>query len=308
MTGPTHSRRTVMRRMAGTVGGGSLVSIAGCLGILGSDRARYFSVSEISIEDFDYEKTKAAGEAAGYTVDGPYYGTLKDPSGIHPDGIAELDTRFGSDYRVKHVVFHYSSITSLRGGFDEGSATELYLRDERAWAGPDPFLPEYLPDEDWLTERLMLLFDIGADRAGEYIDQFQDTITSEETDLPTIEVSEAVTFNTVYQYLGQESTTIEGTHSGGDGWHIVSYARDDAHLEEVGYQLQSTKVTHKRGKDTYIVQFDPLGAVGLEITLSPGESIPEDERRSVFREMFEGLGFPRELIAEVEFEYVGSMW
>lgn len=304
----TPSRRIFLERLSGTVGTASLASVAGCFGMIGSDRARYFSVSEISVEEFDYETTKTAGNAVGYTVDGPYYGTLKEPSGIHPDGIEELDRRFGSDYRVEHVVFHHSSITSLRAWFDEGSPTELTIRDERAWTGPDPFLPEYLPDENWLTEIVMLLFDIGLDQAREYIDQFRDTITNEETDLPTIEVSEKVTFDAAHQYLLQESTAAEGSHSGGGGWHIVTYTRDHDLLAEVGFQLQSTKIIHNRGKGTYIVQFDPLGAVGLEITLPAGESIPEEERQTVFREMFYRLGFPPELVDDVEFEYVGSMW
>lgn len=135
-----------------------------------------------------------------------------------------------------------------------------------------------------------------------------DAITTERTDLPAIDISEPVTFAAVYQHLLRESTTTEGTHSQGKGWHIVTYFRDETPFAEVGYRLQSTKVTHKPGKGTYVVQFDPLGAISLEITLAAGESIPEDERRSVFREMFSSLGFPPELVDDVEFDYVGSMW
>ncbi|MFA9518694.1 hypothetical protein ACERIT_16065 [Halopenitus sp. H-Gu1] len=295
--------------MSITAAAASGISVAGCLGIIGSDHARYFSVSAISVDHFDYDATKTAAETAGYTIDGPYYGTLKETSvGFHPDGIDDLDERFGPDYRVDHVVFHYSLTTRVSAGFREDSDTELYLRDERAWASPDPFLPEYLPEEDWLIERLTLLFDMGSERAREYIAQLMDAITAEQTDLPSIDISEPVTFAAVYQYVVQESTAVKRTHSHGEGWHIVTYARDGTPFAEIGYRLQSTKVTHKSGTGTYIVQFDPLGAIGLEITLPAGESIPEDERRSVFREMFSSLGLPPELVDDVEFDYVGSMW
>lgn len=164
------SRREFLKRVSVTAAAASGISIAGCLGIISSDRARYFSASTISVDDFDYDATKATAETAGYTVDGPYYGTLKETSvGFHPDGIDELDAQFGTDYRVDHVVFHYSSTTRVTAGFREDSDTELHLRDERAWMGPDPFLPEYLPDEDWLIERLTLLFDIESERAREYV-------------------------------------------------------------------------------------------------------------------------------------------
>lgn len=295
--------------MSVTAAAGGGVSVAGCLGIAGSDRARYFSVSAISVENFDYDATKAAAGTAGYTVDGPYYGTLKETSvGFHPDGIDDLDERFGADYRVDHVVFHYSSTTRIHAGFREDSDTELYLRDERAWAGPDPFLPEYLPDEDWLIGRLTLLFDIGTERAREYIARLVDVITAERTDLPAIDISDPVTFDAVYQHLVRESTDVEETRSRGKGWHTVIYARDETPFAEVGYRLQSTKVTHEPGKGAYVVQFDPLGTISLEITLPAGESIPEDERRSVFREMFSSLRLPPELVDDVEFDYVGSMW
>lgn len=70
---------------------------------------------------------------------------------IHPDGIDELDARYRSDYRVEHVSVHHPRTTRVVVGFSADSAFELHVRDERAWVGPDPVLPEYLPDEDRLV-------------------------------------------------------------------------------------------------------------------------------------------------------------
>lgn len=307
--GPNSSRREYLRRLAvSAVAVGSL-SLGGCLGILGGDRARYYGESTISVENFDYDGTKAAAKAAGYRVDGPYYGTLKKTSvGFHPEGIDDLDEQFGADYRVDHVVFTYSPSTSLYAGFRQDADTDLSLRDERAWTSPDPFYPEYLPDEDWLIEQLTLLFDIGEQRATEYIARLSEVITAEQTDLPGIDVSAPVTFDAVYRRFEQESTTIEETVSDGAGWHIVSYIRDGTPFGAVGYRLQSTKVTHNPGTGTYLVQFDPIGTINLEITLAAGKEIPADERRTVFREMFSSLGIPPDLVDDVGFEYVGSMW
>lgn len=303
------TRRRLLRQVTAAVGLGVGTSVAGCLGIITSDRARYYSVSEISVEEFDYGATISAAEAAGYGVDGPYYGTLKEPaSGFHPEGIAPLDEQLGTDYLVDHLVFHYSAATRLRASFDRDDATEIGLWDDRAWSSPDPFLPEYLPEEGWLIDRLTLLFDIGPESAQEYVAQLTDVITDEETDIPSINVSETVTFDGAYDDLLRESTATEAVHSGGEGWHLVTYLREDTPIAEVGYRLQSTKATRERGTATYTVQFDRLGAVALEVALPPGETIPVEQRRSVFREMFDALGFPPALVDDVEFDYVGSMW
>lgn len=302
------SRRSLMRSGLGFAGIVSGISVAGCLGLPGSDHARYYNVSDISVEDFDYDATKQAAEAADYTVDGPYYGTLKEPTGIHPDGLSDLDARFGDDYRVDHVVRHYTPSTRVVAGFRPDGPTELYLRDERAWTSADPFRPEYMPPANWLREWLTLLFAIDTTRADEYVQELVDVITAEETDLPSIEVAEEVTFDAVYQFLTREHTSTTATHSQGAGWHVVTYTRDDTQLADVAYRLQSTKVSQERGQATYVVQFDPLGGVGLEITLPAGETIPESERRDVFREQFSAIGIPPDLVNDVEFEYVASMW
>lgn len=121
MTAPTHSRRTVLRRMASAVGAVSITSVTVCLGMFTSDRARYISVSEISIEGSDYEETKAAGEAAGYTVDGPYHGTLKEPSGIY----------FLSDFRFKFIYGQPSFLLQCyKRASTHGSIHQLECRAE----------------------------------------------------------------------------------------------------------------------------------------------------------------------------------
>lgn len=61
----------------------------------------------------------------------------------------------------------------------------------------------------------MVLFGIGADRIQECTDRFRDTIVGEETDLPTIDVSETVTLDAVYRFLRRERTTAGGIRSGG---------------------------------------------------------------------------------------------
>lgn len=111
------SRREFLRQVPITAAAASGIAVAGCLGIIGSDRARYFSVSTISVDNFDYEATKAAAENTGYKVDGPYSGTLKETAvGFYPDGIDDLDERFGADYRIAHAAFHYSPTTRVHAG------------------------------------------------------------------------------------------------------------------------------------------------------------------------------------------------
>lgn len=41
---------------------------------------------------------------------------------------------------------------------------------------------------------------------------------------------------------------------------------------------------------------------------SAGQKIPEDEYRSIFKEIFENLGLPPEKVDDMEFEYIPSVW
>jgi len=65
-------------------------------------------------------------------------------------------------------------------------------------------------------------------------------------------------------------------------------------------------------ENRYIVELDASGKVRLEIVMPPGssgETIPEDEYRAVFREMFEEMGLSPEAVGSFEFFASSSrMW
>ena len=53
------------------------------------------------------------------------------------------------------------------------------------------------------------------------------------------------------------------------------------------------------------------GFIRADITMpigSAGKEIPEEEYRTVFREMFENLGLPAEKLDEMELDYTPSIW
>ena len=72
-------------------------------------------------------------------------------------------------------------------------------------------------------------------------------------------------------------------------------------------------VTYDKGNryigNRYIVELDSSGKVRLEIIMhvgSSGESIPEEEYRAFFREMFEEMGLSPEAVDSFEFFHSSS--
>ncbi len=71
-------------------------------------------------------------------------------------------------------------------------------------------------------------------------------------------------------------------------------------------------VTYDKGnryRNRYIVELDSSGKVRLEIIMhvgSSGESIPEEEYRAFFREMFEEMGLSPEAVDSFEFFHSSS--
>lgn len=295
--------------------GGILVAVAVAYALFGfilasSDVAAYTSDSTV-VADLDFDAALANAEAAGYEVERP------DSSGFHPEGIDALDRELGSDYEAFRVVFYYGpgfgaepndGATAGRMEAvlytDEGKAeVEFFREDPRG-----PFSAADLPPDDWMTERLVLLFEVDDARAREYVADVQASVEDDERLVPGVTVTEPVDFHAVYDEFAGRADEVTTTESDGQGWHERRYHADGERFGGLDLVLARAEITHEDGGHTYVVNLDRGGGVALTVLADGGEEIPETEYRAVFHEMFDEMGLPPQAVERLTFEYDPSVW
>ena len=302
------SRRGFLRGVgAGTVVATS-AALAGCRGLPfgpGANAAYYHAYGPAL--DVDYDAVMDAALAAGYTVDEPFYVGTKDPdSGFHPAGIPELDELLGPEYRVFAVTFFYTQPIFLEIWFAAGDEPATVSVFDDSTVGTD-FDVTSLPPEDWLVSRLTLAFEMGDERASEYVATLKDEI-DDGTDTPSVEVTDAPAFSRTYASLTDDATDSSGSETHGAGWYKVTFSREGERFATVDFVVQSMKILHRRDDQTYTVKLDRLGGFNLRIELPAQEEIPEDEYRDVFKQMFSDVGLPPAVIDDLTFEYTPTVW
>lgn len=244
-----------------------------------------------------------AARDAGYTVEEPYYVGSTEPRGIHPSEFADFDDRFGPEYRVFGVTFYPSTGVYVEFLFTPRIPT-VTLGDER---GVDEFPLSSFPAEAWLRERLSLVFDVSASGVGEYVEDLRSQ-AAEGTSNPTVGVDAPITFQRIYEAIESERNSASGSDTGGDGWYKETSSVDGRRFAVVDVVVQSMEVRHEDGRRTYTLKLDRFGGLYLTVRLPVGKEIPEEEYRSTFRQLFEDVGLPADVVDELSFEYSGSVW
>lgn len=281
----------------------SLGSVAGCIGPW-NDSAHYWSDPGQTTEaDADYETVRANAEAAGYTVEAPYYVNSKTPGGIHPTGIAELDTRFGPDYRIFGFSFYHTPDVSLNISLTGGLTVGLH--DERILM--EDFLIDAVPPENWIVDRLRRSFDISESDARVFAADLREQVVAG-IEIPQIDLTATVTFPSVYDYIRDNRDAVSGSQTSGGGWYNEISYRNESRFADVAFVVQSLEVIHHDGNREYRLKLDRLGGYTLEITLPAGDEIPEAEYRETYRQLFADVGLDPDHVSERTFEYTGSIW
>lgn len=299
-TQSSSSRRRFLERTGAVVGAFATTSVAGC-SMLGADHASYWSDS--AQVDADYDSVLATARDAGYTVVEPYYVGDTRARGIHPEGFGSFDERFGPDYRVFGFTFYPESTVFVEFWLTDDVPT-VTLGDER---GTDEFDIASIPPESWLIERLTLAFDVDEDDAREYAADLRGQ-AAEGTSNPKVGIDAPVTFDRVYEAIETERTDVTASATGGDGWYREISNRDGQRFVTVDFVVQSMEIRREDGDRTYVLKLDRLGGFYLQVTLPVGEEIAEDEYRSVFRQLFEDVGLPPDVVDDLSFEYSSSVW
>ena len=277
------------------------------------DSSWYYS-EEVDIGSFDYSSVLTKAEIAGYEVEGswPWPGNF---SGFDPGDVPEVQDRFGSDMLVQNIRLNYKESSELmvfacENGTEEGTVTCIAVSN---FSHSDPESPLELsefPDDSWTLEKFGLLFGLDEKASEKYLEALKKAAQNQTWDAE-IQVKESPDFPAVYAYLTESSD--DSSYKSGLGFY--GCLRIGSDTKEVflknGNQVGSVRyfvpearvVTYDKG-NRYIVELDASGKVRLEIIMhvgSSGETIPEEEYRAFFREMFGELGLSPEAVDSFEF-------
>jgi hypothetical protein len=276
------------------------------------DSSGYYS-EEVDIGSLDYSSVLTKAEKAGYEVEGswPWPGNF---SGFEPGDVPKLRESFGSDVLVQDIRLNYN----------ENSELTVFLCENKPEASPgtcvsvsnfshsDPESPLKLsefPDDSWMIDKFELLFGPDENASEKYLEALKKAAENQTWDAE-IQVNESPDFPAVYAYLMEKSeNSTYGSSMGiytdptrGSGMEEV-FLKNGNRLGSVRCFVPEAEVVNYDKENKYIVELDASGKVRLEIIMPPGsrETIPEEEYRAVFREMFEEMGLSSEAVDSFEF-------
>jgi len=272
--------------------------------LIGADVASYTS-DGVTVSDLAYEDALEGADAAGYAVE--HVGS----SGFHPAGIDDLDADLGPEYEAFRVTYDHSASTRLWATFyaEEGVTVVTLFADD---AGGDVTVDDFPPDE-WLVDRLTLLFEMDEATAAAYVEELKTTVrtgdpTEPGANTPSVEVDEPVAFRAAYDDLTARATAVNATSTPGSGWHERVYHAGDERLGSAEFVLSRATVTHEVDGYTYRVHVDYHGGVAVDAQTRASRAFEEDTVRAAFREMFEAMGIPPETADHIQLSYRGSVW
>ena len=281
-------------------------SLAGCLTPRQVDHAAYSTAGD-TIPDVDYEAVQRRAREAGYAVDGPYYVNATRELG-RPLDVPALTEQFGDDARVVLTQFRYSETRFVEADYTiRGSGVRLAIFDD-ALSFEQPFRPTNLPPDDWLLERFALLFGTNATETEALLADVKAAAAGTDDHFLTHHVDRDPDLTAVHGAFEETATETTISPTYGDGWVNVVYRDGDGVFGQFSIVVPSVRISTTDSGHDYRVKLDRLGGLNLAVVLDAGETIPESEYRSVFREMFETLGLPAERVDEYTFEYTPSNW
>lgn len=262
--------------------------------LVSSDVSTYTANATV---DYDYDAVLSDAEAHGFTVE------TVDSSGFHPAGIDRLDAELGPNYEIARVVFYHESGARLDASVfaDEGK-TELVL------FGPDfeSVGPDDLP-EDWLTERIQVLFGVDEATARGYVDEMRAATTDDDIPIPQTYTNERLQFAAAYAEFDGHDRTVR-TDGAGQGWVEYHYAVDGTATGELHFVAERATVTDRDGRYTYVLNVDRVDGVGVTVRGPASAELSESELRDRVTERFVAVGLPAEVVDDMTFEYDGSVW
>ncbi|WP_440945563.1 hypothetical protein ACSAZL_15775 [Methanosarcina sp. T3] len=167
------------------------------------------------------------------------------------------------------------------------------------------------PDDSWMLKMLGMSLGLNETDSEKFLKKLK-TEAPDQKGFVSLATNENVDFPAIYAYLNQSSTK---TVTGPDTWNEDKYEdkfyRNNKKIGYVRFVIPETTITRIHNSNKYNIYVSSSGLVRADISMpagSAGKEIPEEEYRTVFREMFENLGLPVEKVDEVELNYGASIW
>jgi hypothetical protein len=273
-----------------------------------SDRASYHG-NEVNVGLIDYNSVVSKAEKAGYDVSGPY-SRLENVNLIEPGHVEILEKRFKRDYKVLRIVLYYNKDTSLEFAKDDNNRTIVALSNLSHVDTPGNFTslqPSELPDDSWMLKMFGLSLGLDENGSQEFLERLK-TETTKQQSTASLSTYESVDFPTIYTYLNKSSTK---TVIKSGMWNEEEFYVDDTEIGYVSFVIPQTTISTSRNFNKYSVDVSSSGFIRADILMnlgSAGKEIPEEEYRTVFKEMFGNLGLPADKVDEIKFEYSPSVW
>ncbi len=280
------------------------------------DSSWYYS-EEVDIGSLDYSSALTNAEKAGYEVEGswPWPGNF---SGFEPGDVPEVRERFGGAALVENIRLNYDENSELmviacenESETEAGTGTGTCVAiSNLSHSDPESSLQlSEFPPDFWMLEKFGLLFRLDENASEKYLEALKKAAQNQTWDAE-IQVSESPDFPAAYAYLKENSDDSSyETSLGINAYPTEVFLKDGKRLGSVKYFVPEAKVVTFDEENRYTVELDSSGKVRLEIVMPPGSSgdtIPEEEYRVVFREIFEELGLDPEAVDSFEFFHSSS--
>ncbi|AKJ39062.1 hypothetical protein [Methanosarcina barkeri] len=298
----------ILKYLLLAIAGLAVLLFVGFLGFLTlmtiNDQASYYG-DTVDIGPIDYSSIVTKAEKTGYDLSGPYT-RLDEANLIEPGNVESLEERFKTDYRVSRVALYYNLNTYLEFKKDENNQTlvTLYNYSHHNDAGDiTPQMPSMFPEDSWMLKMLGLSLGLNETDSGEFLEKLKNK-ASNQKGVVSLTTKETVDFPAVYAYLNQSKTT---TFIGSED----KFYRNDTKLGCIRFVIPETTITRKHNSNKYNIYVSSSGFIRTDIDMpigSAGKEIPEEEYRTVFKEMFENIGLPVEKLDEMELDYTPSIW
>jgi hypothetical protein len=167
-------------------------------------------------------------------------------------------------------------------------------------------MPSMFPEDSWVLKMLGMSLGLNETESEEFLKKLKNE-ASNKKGIVSLTTKESVDFPAVYAYLNQSSIK---TVTGSDTWNEDKFYRNGK-IGYVGFVIPETTITRKHNFNKYNIYVSSAGFVRAGIIMptgSAGKEIPEEEYRTVFREMFENIGLPVEKVDEIKLNYSPSIW
>lgn len=197
--------------------------------LINADHASYYTTGGKNFGNVNYKEIIENAEEADYEIQGPFFVNVRsqDSTGIYPNNIPELEKRLGNEYLLKFATYYYNKYTVMELMFtDEDMASVTFFNYSRPDPHFSPFKVEHLPNDNWIIDKMVLVFGFDEQRSMDHIQGMKAGI--EEGKRPKMEISSPVSTHLLYNNMEEMSTSSNFSLTRGEGSTTLLFYNNEA--------------------------------------------------------------------------------